>query len=78
MLSVQSLVLNGEEIWLSKGQWHLFKANKKNKRMRLFGKCINCAMALASFSVQCAGVARTSQPLGLDGFFLLLCIGSYP
>lgn len=78
MLSVQSLVLNGEEIWLSKGQWHLFKANKKNKRMMLFGKCINCAMALASFSVQCAGVARTSQPLGLDGFFLLLCIGSYP
>lgn len=32
--------------------------------MRLFGKCINCAVALASFSVHCAGVAGTSQPLG--------------
>lgn len=64
MLSVQSLVLNGEEIWLSKGQWHLSKDKKKNKRMKLFGKCFNCAVALAFFSVQCAGVAGTSQPLG--------------
>lgn len=64
MLSVRSLVLNGEEIRLSKGQWHLFKDKTKNKRTKLFGKCTNCAVALASFSVQCAGVAGTSQPLG--------------
>lgn len=77
MLSVQSLVLNGEEIWLLKGQWHLFKDKKKNKRMRLFGKCIDCAMALAS---QCP-VCRCGWDLSaswLDGFFLLLYIGSYP
>ena len=55
----------------------LFKGEKKNKTTRLFGKCINCAVAFAFFKVSSLQVQLGPLGLGMDPYS---CkdIGRYP
>jgi len=46
----------------------LFKGEKKNKTTRLFGKCINCAVAFAFFKVSSLQVQLGPLGLGMDPY----------